>query len=494
MNYTDKTPLTQVALPISTETNGDIIIPADIVEQGILFIPSGMPSFLQHGEAKLIHKEFNYGTKDKPRQRDIYIHKYHGELIDPDKGSPCYCPECSRQLADNGTVTCTLAHLPQGDNYTQIEVDRRRVRCTNSNCKYNYTYFVDFKADGHMITQSLLNYTENLLSYNTFTLKEIAHITGLNKNTVKDIHKVMLQEKYTVDGKGKELIKPEEYAKYIAIDEFKLHDGNKYATIIINLENGHILHLAHGRKKEAVYEFIDRVGDEWMSHVVAAASDMNSDFEEAIKDRCPHIDWCWDRFHLIKNFNEKVISAVRKDEQKRLIAEGHPEAAAALKGSKYILIENSETRTQKDQDAADGKTVSKASELFNKPELKQKGGHNERYEKLISENKLLSTIDIIKEALIDAYKETSVRRMGMKIKDIIEICKATENEHFLWFARLLESHFEGIVNHAKYHISTGKLEGINCMIKTERRKGYGYPDDEYFFLRLMDASRRKQVY
>ncbi|NLH64539.1 MAG: transposase, partial [Erysipelotrichaceae bacterium] len=72
--------------------------------------------------------------------------------------------------------------------------------------------------------------------------------------------------------------------------------------------------------------------------------------------------------------------------------------------------------------------------------------------------------------------------------------KATENEHFLWFARLLESHFEGIVNHAKYHISTGKLEGINCMIKTERRKGYGYPDDEYFFLRLMDASRRKQIY
>ena len=95
MNYTDKAPLTQVALPISTETNGDIIIPADIVERGILFIPSGMPSFLQHGEAKVIRKEFNYGTKDKPRQRDIYIHKYHGELIDPDKGSPCYCPECS---------------------------------------------------------------------------------------------------------------------------------------------------------------------------------------------------------------------------------------------------------------------------------------------------------------------------------------------------------------------------------------------------------------
>ncbi|MCD5591195.1 hypothetical protein J7U02_08255, partial [Lactobacillus delbrueckii subsp. lactis] len=31
---------------------------------------------------------------------------------------------------------------------------------------------------------------------------------------------------------------------------------------------------------------------------------------------------------------------------------------------------------------------------------------------------------------------------------------------------------------------------INNKIKTERRKGYGYPDDEYFFLRLMELSRK----
>jgi transposase len=81
--------------------------------------------------------------------------------------------------------------------------------------------------------------------------------------------------------------------------------------------------------------------------------------------------------------------------------------------------------------------------------------------------------------------------MSSKIKDIIETCRGTENEHFLWFARLLENHFDGIVNHARYKISTGKVEGVNNLVKTERRTGYGYPDDEYFFLRLMDASRKK---
>ena len=34
---------------------------------------------------------------------------------------------------------------------------------------------------------------------------------------------------------------------------------------------------------------------------------------------------------------------------------------------------------------------------------------------------------------------------------------------------------------------------INNKIKTLRRQGYGYPDDEYFFLKLLDMSRKKYV-
>ncbi|MBR7055751.1 MAG: transposase [Oscillospiraceae bacterium] len=40
-----------------------------------------------------------------------------------------------------------------------------------------------------------------------------------------------------------------------------------------------------------------------------------------------------------------------------------------------------------------------------------------------------------------------------------------------------------------YQITSGKVEGIDQKIKTLRRHGYGYPDDEYFFLKLFDASR-----
>lgn len=49
---------------------------------------------------------------------------------------------------------------------------------------------------------------------------------------------------------------------------------------------------------------MDHVGDEWMSKVEAVACDMNSDFEEAFKERYPKLDIVYDRFRIIKNFND----------------------------------------------------------------------------------------------------------------------------------------------------------------------------------------------
>ncbi|WP_269325358.1 transposase, partial [Lactobacillus delbrueckii] len=69
--------------------------------------------------------------------------------------------------------------------------------------------------------------------------------------------------------------------------------------------------------KSSLSDFI-QVGDEWMSKVEAVACDMNSDFEEAFKGRYPKLDIVYDRFHIIKNFNDKVVSEIRKDEQRRL--------------------------------------------------------------------------------------------------------------------------------------------------------------------------------
>ena len=460
-------------------------------EAGYIVLPSLMPGFRQTGapEERLVTRDF--GTYKKPCKREVTVRVVPGELSCFDESAPCHCPGCGRVLEGNGPATIELAHLPMGSDYTRLSVTRPRLRCPDRKCGYSVTPAVPFKAGGHNLTAPLHRFTCDLLAMGQ-TLKDVSLMTGLHKDVVKDIDKERLEGLYTEAGEdgAMRLKKPERQARYLGIDEFKLHDGHRYATVIIDLETGHVLWLARTKKKQVVYDFCDFVGEGWMSGVVAVACDMNADFERAFTERHPHLRVVYDRFHLVKNFNEKVISEVRKDEQRRLREEGREDEARALKGSKYILMTKASTRREKDADAASGKVVSRGSELFGKPEVVQKPGSEARYRQLIEENELLATCDIVKEMLGKAYSYKSEGWMRRKMREVVDACKSTGNRHFEWFARLVEGHMDGIVAHARYPISSGKVEGTNNMIKTLRRKGYGYPDDEYFFLKIYDGSRR----
>ena len=395
--------------------------------------------------------------------RTVYC--FQGNLDLPESERRC---ECGKRMHINSRPDITLRHLCFGGDLSCLKFPHIQLRC---NCCGAVK--------------------EQFISFKTYTNKQVAEITGLGKNVVKDIDKKRLQEKYTID--GKKLIKPERQAKYLGIDEFKLHDGYRYATHIIDMETGHILWIAKGKTKQIVYDFIDHVGMDWMEGVEAVACDMNSDFQEAFEDTCEWIQPVFDYFHIVKNFNDKVVSEIRKDEQRRLYEEGNIDAAKALKKTRYILTSNRSTLRKKDEEAAEGKILHKGSDLFKTEDVVRKGGQEARYDELLLENKLLFTVDLIKEKLTDAYRMTDEARMAEKIIDVMDICEATGNSHLLWFRKLLDEHFSGIIAHATYQISAGKIEGINQKIKTLRRHGYGYPDDEYFFLKLFDMSRQGYV-
>ena len=424
-------------------------------------------------------------TKTSASGRNVFCFKGTLDLPEDERICSCGC-----RMHVNTSPEIKLQHLNFGGSLSCVVFPHIQLRCDK--CGNTKSQHISFKADGHRITEDLLRYTCDLLASGTYTNKDVSEITGLGKNTVKEIDKKRLQGLYTTDG-GNRLIKPGKQTKYLGIDEFKLHNGRKYATHIIDLETGHILWIQNGKKKQVVYDFIDHVGMEWMDGVEAVACDMNSDFQAAFEERCPWIQPVFDYFHIVKNFNDKVVSEVRKDEQCRLYEEGNTEAAKALKKTRYILMSKRSTLQKKDEDAAEERIVHKGSRLFKTEDIKRKAGYEAKYDALISENKLLFTLDLVKEKLTSAYAMTDEARMAEAIIDIMDICEATANKHLMWFRKLLDNHFSGVIAHASIPISSGKIEGINQKIKTLRRHGYGYPDDEYFFLKIMDLSRKEYV-
>ena len=385
---------------------------------------------------------------------------FHGDLYYSQEDF--YCETCRRNMERHDKYHVCLRHTCFGDKLTFVMVDKHRFVCNS--CGASKMQTIPFQAEHHRITTELLAHSELLLSMG-YTNKEVSGLTGLNQHTVKDIDKARLQRLYTEDGTT--LKKPAHQAAHLAIDEFKLHDGYKFATHIIDLDRGHVLWIKEGKKKQVVYDFIE--------------------------ERCPDIQIVYDHFHIIKNFNEKVVSEIRKDEQRRLIEEGDEEAAKSLKGSRYILMSKRSTLARKDEEAKEGKILQQACPLFGVPEVKRSEGYQSRYRDLIDQNQLLFTVDLVKEMLEDAYKQTVDTDMANKIDQIIETCRATKNRHFQWFAKLLEDHYEGVIAHASLQITSGKIEGINNKIKVVRRQAYGFPDDEYFFLKIIDASRRTYV-
>ncbi len=100
-----------------------------------------------------------------------------------------------------------------------------------------------------------------------------------------------------------------------------------------------------------------------------------------------------------------MVSAIRRDEQNRLYEECDKESAASLKKTRYILTSKRQTLQQKDEDAQKGKVISMESALFNIEAYIQKKGHEARYNELLSQNKLFSICDLMKERLALTYSK-----------------------------------------------------------------------------------------
>ena len=164
---------------------------------------------------------------------------------------------------------------------------------------------------------------------------------------------------------------------------------------------------------------MNHVGDEWMSKVKAIAYNMNSDFEK-IKELYP----------------SQMLSMI-------------------------------------------GFILSRTSKIKWYPRY-IKHGNEAQHDELLEE-KIYLTIDIFKDLLDQAYVSRDEVEMFVRLEAIIEICQATENSHFIWVARLLDCYLKGIYL-LNMGLPTDELESINNKIKSGRRKGQRYQDDEYFSL------------
>lgn len=398
-----------------------------------------------------------------------------------------YCPECQSRIYNHSYETVRIKDIPIMKCPHILEVRYERHRC--SACGRIFRTTIPFKAEHHFITDRLEKLVCQYLGLG-MSMKMVHRLTGLDVHTIKDIDKANLEKKYNLKD-----LKNIESVKYLAVDEISIHNHHNYATIFMNLENGHIVYCEQGKKKEQVKNFINKVGKKWLENLVAVAMDMNAGYDQAFKEVAPNVAIVYDNFHMVKMYGDLVITAIRRRLQNQAKEKDDQKTYSTLKGSRFLLLSNRKTLKEKDDIAR----ANNQELLFN---YERKGlslppgrrymkiGSEARLNGLLTINKELYVAYVLKEQFQVAYNVTDSNVMKSGIQDWIRIARQSKVPEILRFCNTVESHLDGIVNHSKFGISTGKLEGTNNLAKVIKRTAYGFQDDEYYFLKLMDASRR----
>jgi transposase len=106
---------------------------------------------------------------------------------------------------------------------------------------------------------------------------------------------------------------------------------------------------------------------------------------------------------------------------------------------------------------------------------------------LLAVNETINTVMIQKESLKRIWTYRYRRWAEKALDNWCSLARCLNHQSVNAFANTLDRYRYGILNHCKYPIHTGKLEGVNNKIKVIKRKAYGFHYLRYFTLKIYQA-------
>lgn len=365
------------------------------------------------------------------------------------------CSRCGEIVGEVHDVTPReVRDLPILDAETWLVVPRVRLRCPRCGPTVEAVPWLDRYA---RMTSRFAESVARLAQ--VLPIKQVAELFGLSWDTVKTIDRAALEARLgPVDLTG---------VRQIAIDEFAIQKGHRYATSIVDPVTTKVLWVGRGRGREDIRPFFALLGPEGCAQLEAAVMDMSEAYELETRAHCPQVLIVYDLFHIVAKYGREVIDRVRVDETNRLARAGGPNdmrtraLRRVIKGTRWLLLRNRENVT------------APADRL--------------RLRELLAANRRLWVVYVLKDALKQLwryrYRAAAQRAWqqwyGWAIRSRIPALAA--------FAQRLKGKLAGILAHCEYPLHTGVLEGINNKIKVLKRMAYGFRDDAYFFLKIRAA-------
>lgn len=353
------------------------------------------------------------------------------------------CGEPAAKIHDRSVRR--IRDLPLFDDAVELQIPRLRLACARCGPRLERLDWLDPHA---RVTRRLAESVARLC-----TMTSVLHAArwfGLNWKTVKRIDFRHLEQTLgPIDLSG---------VTVIAMDEFAIQKGHRYATVVVEPERKRVLWVGRGRSRADIRPFFELLGPEGCQRLRAVAMDMNTAYDLEVKQRCPNAEVVYDLFHVVAKYGREVIDRVRVDEANRL--RGDKPARRVVKTSRWLLLRNREN-VPPDQ-------VVKLDDL-------------------LAANRALLTVYLLKDDLKQLWRYRSegwAWRFWLQWK---RRALRSGLEPLKVFVRRLEPYLPGVLAHCRWPLGTNLVEGINNKIKVIKRMAYGFRDDAYFFLKIRAA-------
>ena len=381
---------------------------------------------------------------------ESYSEQPDGSLVlklteDPDTLARCGC--CGE--------SCILIHERRRrrvrerdwfDRRVWLDVPIRRMDCHH--CGARVSEHMTWLDSRSRVTQRLRAWIEALTQL--LPIAHVAKLTGLNWHTIKDIDHRRLERLHG------EFVAHD--VRRLVMDEFALHKGHRYATVVMDADRMRVLWVGEGNSREAIHPFFELLGPERCQQVEAVAMDMNTAFDLEVQKCCPQAEVVYDLFHVVSRFGRDVVDRVRVDQANAL--RDQPAARKVVKRSRWLLLRNRDN-LRDDQGV--------------------------RLDELLTANTPLATVYLLKTELKEIWFAPSVREGARRWRHWYQMAIDSQLAPAIQFAKRLKKYLRGILASAIYRMNSSILEGVNNKIKVIKRMAYGFRDSAYFFLKIKAA-------
>ncbi|MGF9915827.1 ISL3 family transposase [Paenibacillus ehimensis] len=232
------------------------------------------------------------------------------------------------------------------------------------------------------------------------------------------------------------------YVTKISTDETSAKRGHNYITIFMDPEQKNVIFVTRGRDSSTWAECkkqLEAHGGK-AENVTEVCMDMSPAFIKGAEENFPKAAITFDKFHVIQAANE-AVDEVRRKERK---------SSVLLKDTRYLWLKNPANLTDSQRE-----TMDKLKEC----DLETAKAYRMR---LILQEIYRYPASIAPMVLQDWIKWGLRCRLGPMV-DV---------------AKMLQKHYDGVIQWFKSKLNNGLLEGVNSLFQAAKRKARGYRSEK----------------